>query len=450
MKLSEIIREEMSHLKPLPEGFEERLRKRMETIMKENQREEHTEIKMKTKNRERQVEKQKVEKQKSGREFNVFFLEIIKSKLFWAMMIPVCLVMILTSPYLPGNLFMASSKDGGNQASNPAGAYGTEIASPGERGATDLSMESKDISNSFSGSSFDSAAAAPSDALRNPQIPAAEKQKKRIEQYHLSLETDQFDHAKKMLESFAEKSGGFVSSFEVQGGNRSEKSRFRRYASMTVKIPVDVSGEYLEHLRSVGNVISESKTVDDITKAYGDLQLEIRNLEKAEQRYLELFQKADTVEDMLLVENELGRLRGQIDIKKATLENYNYQSSYSTFYVSLNEVMEVNPVVNVEPGMWGRAKDGFVRMLNEMIRVGQDLVVFLISVLPLLAAVLVLFGIMIVIFRAAVRKKRDNSPKTGEIHEIPEFTREDEAEETEKTDEPENTEESEEIDEPRI
>lgn len=238
--------------------------------------------------------------------------------------------------------------------------------------------------------------------------------KKIIENFNIGINTEHFDHSRQKLEEIAQQSGGFISTFEVYTSMHREKGTKTRTATITVKIPSENSAGYLETLHELGEIYNESKTMDDITKEYADIEIEIRNFEEAEKRYLVLYQKAESIEDMLRVENELSRLRNLIDTRKAMLINYDYKVMYSTFYINLNEVVEIKPVVSVEPGMWERAKDGFVEGLNAVISGAQNVFVYLVSIIPALIVTIVLLVIALLIVTMIRKKYKKRAARLGD------------------------------------
>ncbi len=225
--------------------------------------------------------------------------------------------------------------------------------------------------------------------------------KKIIENYQLSMETENFDSAVASIKAVAEDCLGFVKSFDVYGSGTKNDPR---NASFEVKIPAEKSAEYMESVKALGKVLNESKNVDDVSKVYSDIEVEIRNYEEAEDRYLELYEKAETIEDMLRVENELARLRNMIDIRKAELKNYDYLVSYSTIRLSLREVVEEREEVIVEPNVWQKAQNGFVASVNSLIKAAQNLFIALVSALPGIFIVLVFVLIVVVVVKS--RKKK--------------------------------------------
>lgn len=307
------------------------------------------------------------------------------------------LIVVVSYPFM-SNMFGVRSR--GNEKMETKGAFQYEEGFVGSPNSIADSLNSH-----FENRGDDMALVGSSEKMTDKQMP--NQNKKIIENFTIGINTEHFDQSRQKLEELAQQSGGFISTFEVYAGMHREKGTKTRTATITVKIPSENSAGYLDALHELGEIYNESKTMDDVTKEYTDIEIEIRNFEAAEKRYLALYQKAETIEDMLLVENELSRLRNLIDTRKANLLNYDYKVMYSTFYINLNEVIEIKPVVNVEPGMWERAKDGFIEGLNAIISGAQNAFVYLVSIIPALVLVIVLLLIVVgIILRLRKRQRR--------------------------------------------
>ncbi|MDO4754013.1 MAG: DUF4349 domain-containing protein [Bacillota bacterium] len=380
-ELIRFIDSKMSELQPLPDHFKEELREKMQNIdMKEGG------VTMKSHHQNQPHDKKQTQDKKPG----IKYLYAIAA---------VLLFVFISYPILR-DMGMGSNKSAERDAlRGPAYDKGT--------GMTNMGFENGIVSSDDM----------VTDALPRNEIglggseakdAPVNKDKKIIENYTIGIHTDQFDEAKRLLEDTARKMDGFISSFEIYTTEHRDSGRKIRNATVVVKIPTEKSAEYLEILHGIGEIYAESKTMDDVTKEYRDIEIEIRNYEEAEKRYLELFKKAENIEDMLLVENELSRLRNLIDTRKAILMNYDYKVMYSTFYINLNEKLDLKPSVNVEPGMWEKAKNGFIKGVNAIISGAQQFLIFIISILPALILGTVVILIVWMFIRAAGKRKRKN------------------------------------------
>lgn len=222
-----------------------------------------------------------------------------------------------------------------------------------------------------------------------------------IRNYSINIETEKYDDAVSKVEFEAKKFGGFVEYYDSWG---SGKDYDWRRANISVKIPSERGEDYMHFLRGIGNVIAETKGSKNVTQTYRDLEIEIRNYEEAEKRYLELYDKAEIIPDMLMIENELSRIRINIDSRKAMLQSMDRQVDYSTFEIALVETVEKQEVVKVEQNIWTKAKNGFIAGVNKIISGTQNFFIFLVSSVPII--VLMILGILLLwlIIWAIVKK----------------------------------------------
>lgn len=228
-----------------------------------------------------------------------------------------------------------------------------------------------------------------------------ENQSKIIENFWYGIKTEEFDLAKKSIEEAAQISGGYVESMNTYGTGDVDDPRS---ASFSVKIPSSGMEGFGEVLKGLGEVYRESKSAEDVTKHYGEIEVEIANYEEAERRYLALYEKAETIEDMLLIENELGRIRNYIDVRKAQIKSYDHQVAYATYSIEIQEVIEEKPVVTAEPGTLDKAKYAFISSLNAIIKFAQDGFVWLVAVLPVAALLLAALGVIYLIAKIIIKK----------------------------------------------
>jgi hypothetical protein len=93
----------------------------------------------------------------------------------------------------------------------------------------------------------------------------------------------------------------------------------------------------LSDLNKIGTVTNKNVFGQDVTEEYFDNEIRLENAKKARQRYLELLQKAENVATTLLVEKELERLNGEIDIIEGKLKRMNHLTEFSTIDIYLEQ-----------------------------------------------------------------------------------------------------------------
>jgi hypothetical protein len=114
------------------------------------------------------------------------------------------------------------------------------------------------------------------------------------------------------------------------------------YTDLVLSVPSERFEDALDELRGLGEeVTTDTVSGQDVTEEYVDLQSRERNLLAAEQSLLDLYNRADDVQDALSIQRELTGIRGQIKQVQGGMQ-YLKQSS-DTSQVSLNITPVASP-----------------------------------------------------------------------------------------------------------
>ena len=140
----------------------------------------------------------------------------------------------------------------------------------------------------------------------------------------------------------AETAGGFVASSSFS--NIDEK----QFADVTIRVPGTQYQSVLAEIRGMGSVTQESSDANDVTEEFTDLQARLRTLNATEQRYLELLAVAVTVNDILVVQDRLDVVRGQIEQVIGRINLLDNLTDLATITVHLSPV-----AIAVEPASSG-------------------------------------------------------------------------------------------------
>ena len=112
-------------------------------------------------------------------------------------------------------------------------------------------------------------------------------------------------------------------------------------ADLILFVPSEHFEDALDDLRDLGeDVTTDTVSGQDVTEEYVDLQSRERNLLAAEQSVLDLYNRADDVQDALSIQRELTAVRGQIEQVQGRMQ-YLKQSA-DMYQISLS----IQPVTN--------------------------------------------------------------------------------------------------------
>jgi hypothetical protein len=119
-------------------------------------------------------------------------------------------------------------------------------------------------------------------------------------------------------------------------------------ARFLIRVDAPKTDALLTALERLGEVRSRQVDARDIGKQYHDAQLQLENLKVAMSRYEQVLGKADKVAEILTIERELTRLRGEIEQVKGNLRWMQDRAARSTIHVHMisHQVAELKaPIV---------------------------------------------------------------------------------------------------------
>jgi hypothetical protein len=191
---------------------------------------------------------------------------------------------------------------------------------------------------------------------------------------YISLETDDIDGTLNRIRSLAEGYNGYVA-----GTSRSMIGN-QALADITIRIPQNRFRSTIDDILTYGKVLDERSTSEDVTEQYIDLKARLKNLKILEESLADLLNRTATIEEILKVEQELARIRGEIDSLQGQLNYLERNVTMSMIKVSLREPSSFTP-----PGMdWGETFETAIRGLFAVI---SGLIILIIAILPLIVII---------------------------------------------------------------
>ncbi len=259
-------------------------------------------------------------------------------------------------------------------------------------------------SNASSSSNYSSAnaeyAAADTTAV-NPE--AADSDQKLVSTGSITVEVKDPDTAEQNLKELISTYQGSISQMNSNGDgiNTSSSTYYSRYISYTVKVPADDFDAFMNDCRNLGNATYVNTSVEDITESYLDNQAHLDSLKAEKQKLEELLQQAENIDDLLAIQTQLSDVEYQIESYQSIQDHYDNQVSYSSVSITLQQVS--NYTYN-EPNFLQRIQEGFSDSIHAFVTFLQNILLFVIFLLPYAAAIIIL--ILIIRF---IKKKKANA-----------------------------------------
>jgi len=200
-----------------------------------------------------------------------------------------------------------------------------------------------------------------------------------------------------------ENSEGMISSsniYEIRDGQYG--------ANLTLRIPNVNFDPVMEQLQALGRARNVQTGTDDVTMQYIDLQSRLNNQQAQEERLVEILEMAETVEDVLEVERELFRIRGEIETMTAQMNHLQDQVSYATIYLNIRE--ETIPTGGISPGAFenlgGRIGEAFIGSINFVLNAVSIAIIAFSALLPILLVLGITVILIVLLARRLSRRKK--------------------------------------------
>lgn len=248
------------------------------------------------------------------------------------------------------------------------------------------------------------------DALGGGNVAAASVERLVIQNANLSVVVADPEAKVKAVEAMAEEMGGYVVSTNVyqtstQGGVVVPE------AQITIRVPAEKLNDALDEIKADAvEVQSESRSGEDVTAAYVDLQSRLQTYEDAEAQLRKILEEQTTSEEVVNIFNQMMYYREQIELIKGQMKYYEEAAALSAISVTIvaEETIQPLEIAGWEPQ--GTVRDA----IQNLIYFFQDFVDFLIwfvlNFLPKLLAIALVFGapiwLIVRAFRSAARKRK--------------------------------------------
>jgi len=238
-----------------------------------------------------------------------------------------------------------------------------------------------------------------------------------IQNVNLSIVVKDVPQSVKAIQNMAKEMDGYVVSVNVYQTLVREGIKAPQ-ANMVIRVPAERLDEALERIKQGAvEVQSETRSGEDVTDQYVDLQSRLRAKQAAEAQLLKIMEKAEKTEDVLAVYQQLQQVQSEIEVLKGQIKYYEQSAALSAITVNLLAEETIQPI---EIGGWkpqGVARDAIQQLIYFLQGFVNFLIRFFLYFLPVLilvgASLYVAFLGMRGLYRKA-RRPKVKSPPAGE------------------------------------
>jgi|GEM_PF-2724281 len=233
--------------------------------------------------------------------------------------------------------------------------------------------------------------------------PVSATGRKLIKDISAHIETREYEKYVEAIEAKALALGGHISSKNSDDGGY-YASWARRNATLVLRVPADKLDEFQKALDKNGKVININESVRDVTMEYTDVDAHIKVMRTEREALTKLLEQANSTEELLLVREQLTRVRYELDALEGQMRVMEDQIALSA--VTLH-VQEVERVTQERPkGFWAGAWEMFTDSIDNIGQGLRDFSQGFLGSIPYLVLLMIPVTILIVLLRRRSKKRR--------------------------------------------
>jgi Domain of unknown function (DUF4349) len=176
----------------------------------------------------------------------------------------------------------------------------------------------------------------------------------------------------------------------------------QRTATWRVRVPVDRFDAFVGQVSRLGEVRTSHLGSQDVTEEFYDIEARIRNKQEEEKRLLKhLADSTGKLEDILKVEAELSRVRGEIEQMQGRLRFLANRADLSTVTITATELKDYTPPQPVTVA--ARIQTTFFGSLDALAAFGTSLLLIVIALVPWLPLIAIGLWVVYRMYRTSLR-----------------------------------------------
>ncbi|NVO02193.1 MAG: DUF4349 domain-containing protein [Bacteroidetes bacterium] len=271
------------------------------------------------------------------------------------------------------NLSMSDLKTA-SKSEEPSSAGSIDKAKSTEQSNSEEKIENKD----YSGSNKISSA-----VEKAPQ--------KIIKTADISFEVKNYKDTRTAVMNLTKNLGGYI------GNENQMNNNYQIENSMTIRVKSENFDKLVDGILSQAVKI-DNKTInaEDVTSEFVDAEARLKSKKEAEEQFAQILKKANSINDILAVQEQLRAIREEIESYQGKLKYLNDKVNYCTINIKFYEKADYIPTP--ETGFFYRVSKAFVTGW-------QGVVAFFIGLIYLWPLILISFLTLYFIMKLAKRRK---------------------------------------------
>jgi hypothetical protein len=171
------------------------------------------------------------------------------------------------------------------------------------------------------------------------------------------------------------------------------------YANIRLRVPSEKLNDAVEALKKISSkILSENIYTNDVTEEFIDIEAKLNIMKSTEKRFNDLLNEAKNVEEVIQVEKELMRIRGEIDSLEGRLGYLSQTTDTSEINLSINEEVPITG----EKWSFSESLSSALKNLSSFAKSLASLLINLVVFIPVIIVIL----IIAIIIRIIIKRRK--------------------------------------------
>ena len=239
-------------------------------------------------------------------------------------------------------------------------------------------------------------------------------ERKIIKNADINMDAENAEECYASILDYAKQLGGYESSCSTNTNDYGSSKYIYIYAEL--RLPPEKLEDFVGKVGDFGTVTSLDVSSDEITEEYYDLETRMKSKEAALESYYALLEKAETVDEILVIQTRIDGITEEIEAIKGRLRVYDALVSESKVMLRISEYVVDAPAEkefewdSLSGNDVGKlVKNGFLSVCNFVWSLLQWLFIIIVSISPLLLVA----GIVLLVVRF-FKKRNEANGKAAE------------------------------------
>tara|TARA_B100000287_G_scaffold351248_1_gene340284 strand:+ start:74 stop:904 length:831 start_codon:yes stop_codon:yes gene_type:complete len=186
---------------------------------------------------------------------------------------------------------------------------------------------------------------------------------------------------------------------EIISSNKGGMDFGQPYANIRIRVLSGNLDSAINEFKKLSTkIISENIYTNDVTEEFIDTEARLKIMKSTEDRFNSLLLKSETVEEIIQVEKELMRIRGDIESLEGRLNYLSKTTDTSEINLNLNEQVPIT-------GESWKINDSFTSALQNLSSFAKWLADFIINIIVFIPAIIVI-ALIIIFLRKLIKNRK--------------------------------------------